>query len=477
MDNYDLIVIGAGPAGYAAAIRGAQLGLKTACIDKSVAKNGKPTLGGTCLNWGCIPSKALLDISQKYTEAKEGFAGFGINVGEVAVDVPRMIANKDAVVAQLTDGIGALFKGNGVTALAGHGQLLAKKQVLFTPHEGEPAMLAAKHVVLAPGSIPVEIPPAQQDGERIVDSAGALEFDAVPPRLGVIGAGVIGLELGSVWGRLGSNVILLEALDEFLPMADARIARDALREFGRQGLDIRLGTRVMGAEARDGTVQVAYQDKHGDHSVTVDKLIVAVGRRPFTDGLLAPDSGVNIDERGFLYVNDLCATDVPDVYAIGDVVRGPMLAHKGMEEGVMVVERIAGHKPMVNYDCVPSVIYTHPEIAWVGKTERELKAAGENVKVGAFPFAATGRALAAGEKTGLAKVVADAETDRVLGVHIFGAQASELIAQAVVAMEFAATAEDLALTMCAHPTLAEAVHEASLGVGGNAIHMVNRKRR
>ena len=476
MDNYDLIVIGAGPAGYAAAIRGAQLGMKTACIDKSVGKDGEPTLGGTCLNWGCIPSKALLDASHKYADAKHRFAELGIDVGDATADVPRMIARKDAVVAQLTGGIASLFKGNSVTALAGHGQLLAGKQVSFTPHEGEAVSLTAEHVVLAPGSLPMDIPPAPQDGALIVDSSGALEFDAPPPRLGVIGAGVIGLELGSVWGRLGSEVVLLEALDEFLPMADARIARDALREFGRQGLDIRLGTRVMGAETQDGSVRVSYQDKHGDHTVTVDKLIVAVGRRPCTDGLLAPNSGVNIDERGFVYVNDLCATDAPDVYAIGDVVRGPMLAHKGMEEGVMVVERIAGNKPVVNYDCVPSVIYTHPEIAWVGKTEQELKAAGESVRVGAFPFAATGRALAAGETVGLVKVVADAESDRMLGVHVFGAQASELVAPAVIAMEFGATAEDLALTMFAHPTLSEAMHEAALGVGGHAIHMVNRAK-
>ena len=476
MDNYDLIVIGAGPAGYAAAIRGTQLGMNTACIDRSVGKDGQPTLGGTCLNWGCIPSKALLDVSQKYAEAKGHFADLGIDVSEPTANVPRMIARKDAIVAQLTGGIATLFDGNGVTSLAGHGELLAGKQVRFTPHEGEPIVLGAKHVVLAPGSLPMEIPPAPQDGALIVDSSGALEFDSVPPRLGVIGAGVIGLELGSVWGRLGSAVVLLEALDEFLPLADTRVARDALREFRRQGLDIRLGTRVMGAEARDGAVEVSYQDQSGDHAVTVDKLVVAVGRRPCTDGLLAPDSGVNLDERGFVYVNDLCATDMPDVYAIGDVVRGPMLAHKGMEEGVMVVERITGNKPLVNYNCVPSVIYTHPEIAWVGMTEQELKAAGDDVRVGMFPYAATGRALAAGESVGFVKVVADAATDRVQGVHIFGAQASELVAQAVIAMEFGATAEDLALTMFAHPTLSEAMHEAALGVGGHAIHMVNRTK-
>ena len=477
MDSTDVIVIGAGPAGYAAAIRAAQLGMQVACIDDSVGKDGAPTLGGTCLNWGCIPSKALLDASHKFIDAKEKLASFGISVGEVAVDVPRMIARKDEVVAKLTGGVAGLFQGNGVTALAGRGKLLAGHRVEYAPHDGEPRTLAAKHVILASGSLPADIAPAPQDGEFIVDSAGALEFDAVPPRLGVIGAGVIGLELGSVWGRLGAEVTLLEALDDFLAMADRRIARDALREFGRQGLDIRLGARVIGAEVRDGAVEVAYQDKHGDHSLTVDKLIVAVGRRPNTEGLLAPDSGVNLDERGFVYVNDLCATDAPDVYAIGDVVRGPMLAHKGMEEGVMVVERIHGKRPLVNYDCVPSVIYTHPEIAWVGRTEEELKAAGEEVRVGAFSFAATGRALAADETVGMVKVVADAATDRILGVHVLGEQASELIAQAVIAMEFGALAEDLALTMFAHPTLSEAVHEAALGVSGNAIHMVNRRAK
>jgi len=473
--NYDVIVIGAGPAGYAAAIRAAQLGMNTACIDKSVGKDGKPSLGGTCLNWGCIPSKALLDASHKYAEAKDKFGGIGIAAEGLAVDVERMIAHKDAVVERLTGGIAGLFQGNGVTHLAGHGRLLAGRRVEFTPLDGEAATLEAAHVILAPGSVPVEIPPAPLTDDLIVDSTGALEFDAVPGRLGVIGAGVIGLELGSVWGRLGAEVVVLEALDDFLPMADPRIARDALREFTRQGLDIRLGTRVMGAALADGGVEVSYQDKDGDHSLAVDKLIVAVGRVPFTEGLLAPDSGVNLDERGFLYVNDLCATDAPEVYAIGDVVRGPMLAHKGMEEGVMVVERIAGHKPLVNYDCVPSVIYTHPEIAWVGKTEQELKADGEQYRVGAFSFAATGRALAANEGVGLVKILADAQTDRILGMHVLGPQASELVAQGVIAMEFGASAEDLGLTMFAHPTLSEAVHEAALGIGGHAIHMVNRR--
>ncbi|MEM8769072.1 MAG: dihydrolipoyl dehydrogenase [Pseudomonadota bacterium] len=477
-DSFDVIVIGAGPAGYHAAIRAAQLGLSTACIDKSLAKDGTfPAYGGTCLNWGCIPSKALLDASHKYVDAKDHFDAVGIGVKGVTVDVPKMIAHKDEVVLKLTGGVAGLFKANGVTDLPGSGKLLAGKQVEYTPHEGETRTLQAQHVILAPGSVPVDIPPAPVDGDLIVDSTGALNFDAVPERLGVIGAGVIGLELGSVWNRLGSEVVVLEALEDFLAMADERISRDALKLFKGQGLDIRLGTRVMGAEVAQGGVNVSYQDKDGDHSVTVDKLIVAVGRRPYTEGLLAPDAGVTLDERGFLFVNDLCETDAPGIYAVGDVVRGPMLAHKGMEEGIMVAERIAGQKPLVNYDTVPSVIYTHPEIAWVGKTEQELKASGEAYNAGSFPFGVSGRALAANDTDGMVKVLADAETDRILGVHILGPQASELIAQAVIAMEFDACAEDLGLIMFAHPTLSEAVHEAALGVSGHAIHMVNRKKK
>ena len=338
-DAYDVIVIGAGPAGYAAAIRCAQLGLNTACIDKSLGKDGAPVLGGTCLNWGCIPSKALLDASHKYVEAAEHFAELGISTGEVSIDVPKMIERKDEVVKGLTGGIQGLFKGNGVTPLHGHGKLLAGCQVAYTDHDGQTSTLSASHVILAPGSVPVEIEPAPLTDGYIVDSTGALEFDAVPPRLGVIGAGVIGLELGSVWNRLGSEVVVLEALDTFLPMADERISRDTLKVLKQQGLDIRLGTRVTGADVDGSAVNVSYQDADGEQSLTVDKLIVAVGRRPYTEELLSPDAGVNLDERGFLYVNDLCATDAPNVYAIGDVVRGPMLAHKGTEEGVMVAER------------------------------------------------------------------------------------------------------------------------------------------
>jgi dihydrolipoamide dehydrogenase len=476
-DSFDVIVIGAGPAGYHAAIRAAQLGLSTACIDKSLGKDGEPAYGGTCLNWGCIPSKALLDASHKFMDASEHYGEVGINVAGISIDVPKMIAYKDQVVAKLTGGVAGLFKGNGVHGLPGTGKLLANRQVEYTTHDGATSVLKAEHVILAPGSVPVDIPPAPVDNDLIIDSTGALELQEVPKRLGVIGAGVIGLELGSVWGRLGAEVVVLEALEAFLPMADQRIARDSLKVLKSQGLDIRLGTRVMGAQVENGAVTVAFQDKDGDQSLIVDKLIVAVGRRPYTEGLLAADSGVTLDERGFLAVNDLCATDVPNVYAVGDVVRGPMLAHKGMEEGIMVAERIAGQKPLVDYDKVPSVIYTHPEIAWVGKTEQELKAGGEKYRAGSFPFSVSGRALAANDTQGMVKVLADAETDRILGVHVFGPQASELIAQAVIAMSFDASAEDLGLIMFAHPTLSEAVHEAALGVAGHAIHMVNRQRK
>jgi dihydrolipoamide dehydrogenase len=476
-DKYDVIVIGAGPAGYHAAIRCAQLGMRTACIDASLDDDGEPVLGGTCLNWGCIPSKTLLDTSHKFVEAQHGFSEIGIKTGKVSIDVPAMMAKKVQVVKKLTGGVAQLFGGNGVKALAGKGKLLAGRQVEFTPHGGEAEVLQAEHVIIAAGSVPVEISVAPLDGDRIVDSRGALEFQQVPKRVGVIGAGVIGLELGSVWSRLGSEVVMLEALEEFLPMADERIARDSLKIFREQKLDVRLGCRVTGTEVRGSKVHVEYKDKEGEHTLEVDRLIVAVGRRPFTEGLLAPDSGVNLDERGFLYVNDLCATDAPNVYAVGDVVRGPMLAHKGMEEGVMVAERIAGLKPLVNYETVPSVIYTHPEIAWVGQTEQQLKASGDAYNVGSFPFSVNGRALAGNDAQGMVKVLADAESDRILGVHVMGPQASELIAQAVIAMEFDASAEDLGLTMFAHPTLSEALHEAALGVAGHAIHMVNRKKR
>ena len=475
--KFDVVVIGAGPAGYAAAIRCAQLGLNTACIDKTLDKQGKPAYGGTCLNVGCIPSKALLDASHKFVEARDNLASVGVKVGKVSIDVPVMIARKDEVVSGLTGGIAGLFKGNGVTALPGSGRLLANLMVEYTTHDDHVEIIESTHVILAPGSVPIEIPPAPLQDDLIVDSTGALDFQAVPKRLGVIGAGVIGLELGSVWSRLGSEVVVLEALDEFLPMVDKRLSRDALKIFSKQGLDVRLGALVTGTKTTKKQVTVSFKDKKGEQQIKFDKLIVAVGRRPATSELLAADCGLQTDERGFIVVDDVCSTKLANVYAVGDCVRGPMLAHKGTEEGVMVAERIVGQKTMVNYACVPNVVYTHPELAWVGKTEQELKEEGIKFKTGSFPFSVSGRAIAANDTHGMVKILADAESDQILGVHILGNQASELIAQAVIAMEFDASAEDLGLTMFAHPSLSEAVHEAALSVGGHAIHMVNRKRR
>lgn len=480
--KYDVIVIGSGPAGYVAAIRAAQLGLKTACIEKWQNAEGKGVNGGTCLNVGCIPSKALLDSSYKYHEAAEGLGVHGIDVKGVSMDVSGMIARKNKIIAQLTGGIAGLFKANGVEALYGTGKLLAGRKVEFSANDGTTSVLEADNVILAAGSQPINIPVAAVDGDVIIDSTGALELDAVPGRLGVIGAGVIGLELGSVWNRLGSEVVLLEALEDFLAMMDKAIAKEAKKILSKQGLDIRLGARVTGSEVKGKgkkkEVEVTYQTADGaEHKETFDKLIVCVGRRPYSDGLLSADSGVQLDERGFVFVDDQCATNAPGVWAIGDLVRGPMLAHKGSEEGVMVAERIAGHKAQMNYDIIPNVIYTHPEVASVGKTEEQVKASGEPYNVGTFPFAASGRAMAAEETAGMVKIIAHSDTDRILGCHIVGPSAADLVQQVAIAMEFGSSAEDLGMMVFGHPTLSEAVHEAALAVNGNAIHIANRKRK
>lgn len=477
-EKYDVVVIGSGPAGYVAAIRAAQLGLKTACIEKWQTTAGKGVNGGTCLNVGCIPSKALLDSSHKYHEAKEDLTIHGISTQGVAIDVGAMLERKNKIISQLTGGIAGLFKANGVTPLYGTGKLLAGKKIEFIDNDGKETILQADNVILASGSLPIEIPVAPVDGKLIVDSTGALEIDKVPKRLGVIGAGVIGLELGSVWKRMGSEVVLLEAMEEFLAIMDSAIAKEAKKIFTKQGLDIRLGARVTGTEVKGKKVLVTYQTSEGsEQQETFDKLIVCVGRRAYTDGLLADDSGVQLDERGTIFVDEQCATNAPGVYAIGDVVRGPMLAHKGSEEGVMVAEIIAGHKAQMNYDIVPNVIYTHPEVASVGQTEEQIKAAGEPYNVGTFPFAASGRAMAANDTDGMVKIIAHAETDRILGCHIVGPSAADLVQQVAIAMEFGSSAEDLGMTVFGHPTLSETVHEAALAVSGNAIHIANRKRR
>ena len=477
-EKYDVVVIGSGPAGYVAAIRAAQLGLKTACIEKWQTTAGKGVNGGTCLNVGCIPSKALLDSSHKYHEAKEDLTVHGISSQGVTIDVGAMLERKNKIISQLTGGIAGLFKANGVTPLYGTGKLLAGKKIEFIDNDGKETILQADNVILASGSLPIEIPVAPVDGKLIVDSTGALEIDKVPKRLGVIGAGVIGLELGSVWKRMGSEVVLLEAMEEFLAIMDSAIAKEAKKIFTKQGLDIRLGARVTGTEVRGKKVQVTYQTAEGsEQQETFDKLIVCVGRRAYTDGLLADDSGVQLDERGTIFVDEQCATNAPGVYAIGDVVRGPMLAHKGSEEGIMVAEIIAGHKAQMNYDIVPNVIYTHPEVASVGQTEEQIKAVGEPYNVGTFPFAASGRAMAANDTDGMVKIIAHAETDRILGCHIVGPSAADLVQQVAIAMEFGSSAEDLGMTVFGHPTLSETVHEAALAVSGNAIHIANRKRR
>jgi dihydrolipoamide dehydrogenase len=471
---YDVVVIGAGPAGYPAAIRAGQNKLKVACVDEWKNFDGTYAFGGTCLNAGCIPSKALLESSELFQRAKDEFSVHGIKVGEVKLDLATMQKRRASIVKTMTGGITALFKANGVTGIQGHGRLLPGNRVLVTGADGAEKTLTAKHVVLASGSVPVQLNSVPHDGKFIVDSWNALEFDAVPARLGVIGAGVIGLELGSVWRRLGSEVTVLEALEQFLPIADGAIAKEAQRHFKKQGLDIKLGAKVSRAAVAGASVDVAYTDAQGEHALQVDKLVVAVGRKPFTQGLLAEGTGVRLDERGFIQVDEHCRTGVPNVWAVGDVVRGPMLAHKGKEEGVMVADLIAGHFAEVNYKVIPSVIYTAPEIAWVGQTEEQVNAGGRPYKVGTFPFAASGRARAMEAAQGLAKIVSAKDDDEILGIHIIGPMAGELISEAVLAMEYSASTEDIQRTIHAHPTLSEAVHEAALAVDKKAIDGINR---
>ena len=472
---YDVVVIGSGPAGYVAAIRASQLGLKTACIEKLSNDDGSSQLGGTCLNVGCIPSKALLDSSHRYADAHNHFSEHGIEVSKPKIDIPKMMNRKSKIVAQLTSGVSGLFKANKVTQISGQAKIIdsTKVEVSF---KNNIEILDTKNIVIATGSSPINIPVAKINSNNIVDSTGALEFQTVPKKLAIIGAGVIGLELGSVWARLGSEVTVLEAMDDFLPMADKRIAKEVLREFNKQGLNINLGCKVTSAKSNKKEVTVTYENDGNVSNITVDKLIVAVGRRPNAENLFHDSCGLSLDDRGFIPVNDFCETDIKNIWAVGDVVRGPMLAHKASEEGIMVVERIAGKHAEMEYELVPSVIYTHPEVAWVGKNEQELSEEGIKFKTGSFPFAASGRALASGESTGFIKVIADEKTDTILGVHAFGPSAADIVQQGVVAMEFGASAEDLGLTIFSHPTVSEALHEAAMAVNGQAIHIGNRKK-
>lgn len=470
MADYQVIIIGAGPAGYVAAIRCAQLGMKTACIDKWLNAEGKSSLGGTCLNVGCIPSKALLDSSHHYYHLIQHASDHGIQFENLNIDVATMQARKNSIVSSLTQGIAGLFKKNKITHIAGLARFISDKQIEVTAQDGNQQIVTADNIIIATGSVPVSLPVALVDNEHILDSTGALAMTAVPEKLGVIGAGAIGLELGSVWSRLGSQVTVLEGLPDFLAFADRKIAALALKELKKQNLNINLGVSVIATQIINQQVKVTYTSAQGEQELTFDKLIVAVGRKPFTEGLNLSAIGIQVNERGFIKVDENRQTQVPGIYAIGDVIGGPMLAHKGSEEGIMVAERLAGQKTEMHYDIMPWVIYTSPEIAWVGKTEEQLKAEGITYKVGQFPFMASGRAKAHGDTSGMIRMLADADTDRILGVHILGISASELLAEAVLAMEFQASSEDLARTIHAHPTLSEAMHEAALGVDGRVIH-------
>ncbi len=476
--NFDVIVIGAGPAGYHAAIRAAQLGLKTACIDAGIGKDGKPALGGTCLRVGCIPSKALLDSSRNYWNMGHLFGDHGISFKDAKMDVGTMIGRKDKIVKQFTGGIAMLFKANKITTIYGFATLHKGNVVKVKGHDGKDVELKGSNVVLAAGSDSIELPFARFDDDAtIIDNIGALDLTSVPKRLGVIGAGVIGLELGSVWRRLGSEVTILEALPDFLAAADSEAAKVAAKEFKKQGLDIKLGAKVSKADIKKKgkakEVHVTYADKDGEQTIVFDKLLVAVGRRPASQGLLADGTGVKLDKRGMIEVDEHCHTGVDGVWAVGDCVRGPMLAHKGFEEGIAVAEMIAGLPGHVDYNTIPWVIYTEPELAWVGKTEQQLKEEGTPYKTGSFPFAAIGRAVAMGEPAGFVKVIAHAETDRVLGMHLVGVGVSELVHEGVLTMSFNGSADDLARICHAHPTLSEAIHDAAMAVDKRAIHKAN----
>ncbi|MBI4756318.1 MAG: dihydrolipoyl dehydrogenase [Betaproteobacteria bacterium] len=475
--QFDVVVIGAGPGGYVAAIRAAQLGLSAACVESEsyADPKGEVRLGGTCLNVGCIPSKALLQSSELYDQAGHAFIMHGIKAEGVTMDVPSMIRRKENIVTQLTSGIRGLFRKNKVTLLAGHGSFGGREgdrwQVDVAARNGTVERVGARHVIVATGSRARHLPGVAVDNEFICDNAGALSFKAVPRRLGVIGAGVIGLELGSVWKRLGSEVTILEALPDFLAAADAAVSREAWKVFtGKQGLAIELGVNITGVTRRGEAVVVEYENDQGKASLECDRLIVSVGRVPNADGLNAAHVGLKLDERGRIEVDGHCRTNLPDVWAVGDVVRGPMLAHKGMEEGVMVAETIAGQAGHVNYSAIPWVIYTDPEIAWVGSTEQQLRAEGVPYRAAQIPFSANGRALGQGDTTGFVKMLAHERTDEILGVHIIGRNASELIAEAVVAMEFGASSEDVARICHAHPTLSEVMHEVALAVDKRALH-------
>jgi len=466
-NSFDVVVIGGGPGGYVAAIRAAQLGLKAACVEK------RGTLGGTCLNVGCIPSKALLTSSHHYEEVNHSFAEHGIKVGKVELDVAAMMARKSKVVSDNTKGIEFLFKKNKVSYLIGAGKITAAGAVDVIAADGKVTKITAKAIIIATGSDVTPLPGVEIDEKTIISSTGALELPAVPKHMVVIGAGVIGLELGSVWRRLGSEVTVVEFLDRALPLHDGEISKQMQRILEKQGMKFKLGTKVTGAKVAKGNATLTLEPAAGGaaEELKADSVLVAIGRRPYTDGLGAKEAGVEIDARGFIKVDKHFQTNVKGIFAIGDVIGGAMLAHKAEEEGVALAEMLAGQHGHVNYDAIPGVVYTWPEVANVGQTEEQLKAAGVAYKIGKFPFTANGRARAMGEMDGFVKILADAKTDRVLGAHIIGPNAGDLIAEVVLGMEFAAASEDIARTCHAHPALGEAVKEACLAVDGRALHM------
>ncbi len=471
--KYDAIIIGAGPAGYVAAIRCAQLGLKTACIDDWSNTKKQPSLGGTFVNAGCISSMALLESSKIYQLLTGDINAHGITIDNLDIDHEQMIKRKDTITDSLSAHIAELFKLNKIDCIHARGKLLTTGLVeAINIKNNKRTQLTAEHIILATGSSPAELPCAVVDDEFIIDSTKALNLKETPHRIGIIGAGIIGLELAGIWNRLGSEVILLEAQESFLPATDHEISQQAYDIFTRQGLDLRIGARVISAKKGNKKVTLEYQDSDGMHTLRLDKIIVASGRQPNTENLASEEANLLLDDNGFVHVDENCSTTVPGVYAIGDLTTlGPMLAHKGLEEGIYVAEQIAEKNNPINYDIIPSVIYTSPEIAWVGQTEHALKAVGEKYKIGIFPFTASARAQASGYTDGMVKVITHAETDVILGVHIIGEQASELIAEAVLAMEFSASAEDLARTIHAHPSIAEALHEAALSLDSRALHL------
>ena len=464
---YDILIIGSGPAGYVAAIRAAQLGKKVGCIEQS-------SIGGTCLNIGCIPSKSLLDSSYKHYQLEDQYSKHGIEMKDVSIDLKKMMSRKDEVVGQLTNGVSALFKSNKIDLIEGRAKILSDSSIeVFKDRKSQ--IFETKNIIIATGSRPAELNSVNFTS-TIVDSEGALKFERIPKQIIVIGAGIIGLELGSVWARLGSKVTILEAQQEFLPMLDARMSRQILREFNRQELDIRFGSNILDISDTTTGVEVKFQENGEDINLKAEKMIIAIGRKPNTQDLFNNDL-VSIDDKGFIEVDEYCQTKTKSIWAIGDAVRGPMLAHKASEEGIMVSERIAGENFQINYAHIPNVIYTHPEVAWVGKNEKELKSLEVDYKSGSFPFAASGRALASGESTGSVTIYADKQTDKILGIQVFGPSASEIMHQGLIAMDNEITSEKFSSTIFSHPTVSEALHEATLAMNQKAIHIQNKKKK